>query len=124
VAILILEVVSECQIAFESPAIWRDFASGLLIKGAQQAQTDEKAQHTCEYVSILKRSATRLSDARWCFETASGRPGQNVLKMVRSLFTAGPYVHIILFEFSCYANNIEPSTIGSDKKFTDTLKRR
>jgi len=49
-----LEVVSKCQIAFES-----------------KAQADEKAQHTCEYVSILKRSATQLSDTRWGFETTS-----------------------------------------------------
>jgi len=47
-------VVSKCQIAFES-----------------KAQTDEKAQHTRKYVSILKRSATQLSDARWRFETTS-----------------------------------------------------
>ncbi|MEJ2099153.1 MAG: hypothetical protein P8X68_04165 [Desulfobacterales bacterium] len=50
----LLEVVSKRQVAFES-----------------KAQADEKAQHTWEYVSILKRSATQLSDARWCFETAS-----------------------------------------------------
>jgi hypothetical protein len=48
------EVVSKRQIAFES-----------------KAQADEKAQHTCEYVSILKRSATQLSDARWGFDTTS-----------------------------------------------------
>jgi hypothetical protein len=47
-----LEVVSKPQIAFES-----------------KAQADEKAQHTFKYVSILKRSATQLSDARWGFET-------------------------------------------------------
>jgi hypothetical protein len=49
-----LEVVSKPQIAFES-----------------KAQADEKAQHTEEYMSILKRSATQLSDARWGFETTS-----------------------------------------------------
>jgi hypothetical protein len=48
------EVVSKRQIAFES-----------------KAQADEKAQHTREYVSILKRSATQLSDARWRFATTS-----------------------------------------------------
>ncbi len=42
-----LEVVSKRQIAFES-----------------KAQADEKTQHTFEYVRILKRSATRLSDDR------------------------------------------------------------
>jgi hypothetical protein len=47
-------VVSKPQIAFES-----------------KAQADEKAQHTWKYVSILKRSATQLSDARWGFETTS-----------------------------------------------------
>jgi hypothetical protein len=50
----LLEVVSKCHIAFES-----------------KAQADEKAQHTFKYVSILKRSATQLSDARWGFETTS-----------------------------------------------------
>jgi hypothetical protein len=49
-----LEVVSKRRIAFES-----------------KAQGDEKAQHTLEYVSILKRFATQLSDARWGFETTS-----------------------------------------------------
>jgi hypothetical protein len=49
-----LEVVSKSQIAFES-----------------KAQAAEKAQHTSEYVSILKRSATQLSDATWGFETTS-----------------------------------------------------
>jgi hypothetical protein len=47
-------VVSKPQIVFEN-----------------KAQADEKAQHTWEYVSILKRSATQLSDARWGFETTS-----------------------------------------------------
>ena len=47
-------MVSKPQIAFE-------------IK----AQADEKAQHTREYVSILKRSATQISDARWDFEPTS-----------------------------------------------------
>jgi hypothetical protein len=36
-----------------------------------KAQADEKAQHTFKYVSILKRSATQLSDIRWGFETTS-----------------------------------------------------
>ncbi len=47
-------MVSKRQITFES-----------------KAQADEKAQHTFEYVSILKRSATQLSDARWGFEITS-----------------------------------------------------
>jgi hypothetical protein len=47
-------MVSNRQIAFES-----------------KAQADEKAQHTFKYVSILKRSATQLSDAKWGFETIS-----------------------------------------------------
>jgi hypothetical protein len=49
-----LEVVSKGQIMFES-----------------KAQADEKAQHTWEYVSILKRLATQLSDIKWGFETTS-----------------------------------------------------
>jgi len=36
-----------------------------------KAQTDEKAQHTWEYVSILKRPATQLSDIIWGFENTS-----------------------------------------------------
>jgi hypothetical protein len=50
----LLEVVSKFQIAFDS-----------------KAQADEKAQHTREYVSILKRSATQLADTRWGFKTTS-----------------------------------------------------
>jgi len=49
-----IEVVSKPQIMFES-----------------KAQADEKAQHTCEYVSILKRHATQPSDIRWGFQTTS-----------------------------------------------------
>jgi hypothetical protein len=49
-------VVSKPQIAFES-----------------KAQADEKAQHTWEYVSILKRPATQLPDDRWGFETISNQ---------------------------------------------------
>jgi hypothetical protein len=47
-----LKVVSKPQIMLES-----------------KAQADEKAQHTWQYVSILKRLATQLSDIRWGFET-------------------------------------------------------
>ena len=57
-----LEVVSKPQIAFES-----------------KTQADEKAQHTFKYVSILKRSATQLSDARWGFETTSQSVSRNRL---------------------------------------------
>jgi hypothetical protein len=73
---------------FESPASWRDFTSIFIkIMEFNKAQADEKAQHTFEYVSILKRfvmhpsvielariplrGATQLSDARWRFETTS-----------------------------------------------------
>jgi hypothetical protein len=45
-------MVSKPQIMFES-----------------KAQADEKAQHTLEYVSILKGHAKQLSDIRWGFET-------------------------------------------------------
>jgi hypothetical protein len=38
-----------------------------------KAQTDEKAQHTRQYVSILKRFATQLLSLRWDFETTSGQ---------------------------------------------------
>ena len=56
VRLLAVEVVSKPRIAFES-----------------KAQADEKAQHTFKYVSILKRSATQLSDARWGFEITSNQ---------------------------------------------------
>ena len=36
-----------------------------------KARADEKAQHTLEYVSILKRSATQRFGVRWGFETIS-----------------------------------------------------
>jgi hypothetical protein len=51
-----VEVISKPQIAFES-----------------KAQADEQAQHTFKYVSILRRSATQLSDAGWGFETTSNQ---------------------------------------------------
>jgi hypothetical protein len=43
------------------------------IMPESKAQADEKAQHTRQYVSILERSATQLSDARWRFETTSNQ---------------------------------------------------
>jgi hypothetical protein len=49
-----LEVVSKPQIRLKS-----------------KAQADEKAQHTRQYVSILKRFATQLLGLRWGFETTS-----------------------------------------------------
>ena len=36
-----------------------------------KAGADDKAQHTREYVSILKRPSTQPSGARWGFEIAS-----------------------------------------------------
>ncbi len=41
------------------------------IRFESKAQTDEKAQHTREYVSILKKLATQLSGLRRGFEMAS-----------------------------------------------------
>ena len=41
------------------------------IRSESKAQADEKAQHTREYVSILKRLATQLSGLRWGFEMTS-----------------------------------------------------
>jgi hypothetical protein len=49
-----LEAVSKPQIRFKG-----------------KAQTDEKAQHTQEYVSILRRLATQPLGLRWGFETTS-----------------------------------------------------
>jgi hypothetical protein len=49
-----LEGVSKPQMAFEG-----------------KAKADEKAQHTREYVSILKRLSTQPSGVRWGFEMAS-----------------------------------------------------
>jgi hypothetical protein len=59
------EVVSKFQIMFES-----------------KAQADEKAQHTLKYVSILKRSATQLSDIRWDFETTSNASSTELAKPI------------------------------------------
>jgi len=44
-----------------------------------KAQADEKAQHTWEYVSILKRRATQLSDIRWGFDTTSNNANREVI---------------------------------------------
>jgi uncharacterized membrane protein len=41
------------------------------IRLKSKAQADEKAQHTRQYVSILKRLATRLLGLRWGFKTTS-----------------------------------------------------
>jgi len=41
------------------------------IRSESKAQADEKAQHTREYVSILKRLATQMSGLRRGFEMAS-----------------------------------------------------
>ena len=41
------------------------------IRSKGKARVDEKAQHTWEYVSILKRLATQPLGLRWGFETAS-----------------------------------------------------
>ena len=49
-----LEAISKPQIAFEG-----------------KAGADDKAQHTREYVSILKRPSTQPSGAIWGFEMAS-----------------------------------------------------
>jgi len=51
-----LEVVSKPQISLKS-----------------KAQTDEKAQHTRYYVSILKRLATQLLGLRWGFDATSNK---------------------------------------------------
>ena len=56
-----LEAISKSQIGFEG-----------------KARADDKAQHTREYVSILKRPSTQPSGARWGFVMASNPPlGQN-----------------------------------------------
>jgi hypothetical protein len=41
------------------------------IRLKSKAQSDEKAQHTRQYVSILKRVATQLLGLRWGFDTTS-----------------------------------------------------
>ena len=38
------------------------------IASKNKARSDEKAQHTWKYVSILKKTATPLLDVRWGFE--------------------------------------------------------
>jgi hypothetical protein len=53
-AVSFLEAISKPQIAFEG-----------------KDRADDKAQHTREYVSILKRPLTQPSGDRWGFEMAS-----------------------------------------------------
>jgi hypothetical protein len=43
------------------------------IASKNKARSDEKAQHTWAYVSILKKTATPLLDVRWGFETTSNQ---------------------------------------------------
>jgi len=43
------------------------------IRFKGKAPADKKAQHTCWYVSILKRLATQPLDVRWGFETTSSK---------------------------------------------------
>jgi len=54
-----------------SPPVFIEAISKPRIRSESKAQADEKAQHTREYVSILKRLATQLSGLRRGFETAS-----------------------------------------------------
>lgn len=54
--------VSKSRILFEGPRKLRDFSSYFIyIKGAQKAQFGSNAEPTRQYVSILKRIATRPS---------------------------------------------------------------
>jgi len=41
------------------------------VRLKSKAQADEKAQHTRQYVSILKRLVTQLLGLRWGFKTIS-----------------------------------------------------
>jgi hypothetical protein len=61
--VYVIEMVSKSQITLKNKA-W----------------TDEKAQHTSEYVSILRRSTTPLLGVRWGFETISNRVPRTQLK--------------------------------------------
>jgi hypothetical protein len=54
---MVLEAIAKPQIAFDD-----------------KARADEKAQHTREYVSILKRFSTQPSGVRWGFAMASSKP--------------------------------------------------
>ena len=63
-----LEAISKPQMAFEG-----------------KAKADEKAQHTREYVSILKRLSTQPSGVRWGFEMASNTSSNRCLSVPRHL---------------------------------------
>ncbi len=62
------EAISKPQIAFDG-----------------KARTDEKAQHTWEYVSILNRCSTQPSGARWGLEMASKNVIENLYPHVEYL---------------------------------------
>ena len=47
--------------------------SKMQITLKDKARADEKAQHTWEYVSILRRLATPKFGVRWGFETTSNQ---------------------------------------------------
>ena len=92
--------------------------------GVQQAQADEKAQHTYGYVSIYRRSATQPLGLRWGFETTSNhiaayqdvaRPNENKycridLKIIKSSFAGDktPVKAMLLNKLCAIADNPNP----------------
>ena len=60
------------EIFFE---LYLEVVSKPKIRSKGKARVDEKAQHTWEYVSILKRLATQPLGLRWGFETTSNQWG-------------------------------------------------
>jgi hypothetical protein len=61
--------------------------SKLQIRSKGKARVDEKAQHTWEYVSILKRLATQQLGLRWGFETTSEATNEKKERRIINKFT-------------------------------------
>jgi len=58
-------------VSYYSDALKLEVVSKSQIRPEGKAQADEKAQHTREYVSIMRRFATPPHGLRWGFETTS-----------------------------------------------------
>jgi hypothetical protein len=80
-----IEAISKHQMAFEG-----------------KAKVDEKAQHTREYVSILKRLSTQPSSVRWGFEMAY----REKLRPCMGERKSGVRVHSLLKTGFCVAEKI------------------
>jgi len=63
----------------------REVVSKPQIASKIKARADENAQHTKEYVSILRRSATQIFGVRWGFEIVSNPFNDNTNSTPRKI---------------------------------------